>query len=70
MQQSFKLLEFNVYDDKLYSEDEENIYLDNKEFLVQMFGLNEYGKSASILVTGFKPRSRKKQVCWYGNLNK
>ena len=55
MQQSFKLLEFNVYDDKLYSEEEENIYLDNKEFLVQMFGLNENGKSASILVTGFKP---------------
>lgn len=55
MQQSFKLLEFNVYDDKLYSEQEENIYIDNKEFLVQMFGLNEQGKTASILVTGFKP---------------
>jgi len=55
MQQSFKLLEFNVYDDKLYSEQEENIYVDNKEFLVQMFGLNEQGKTASILVTGFKP---------------
>jgi DNA polymerase elongation subunit (family B) len=54
MQQSFKLLEFNVYDENKI-EDEENIYIDNKEFIVQMFGLNEKGETSSIFVTGFKP---------------
>jgi hypothetical protein len=54
MQQSFKLLEFNVYDENKI-EDEENIYIDNKEFIVQMFGLNQKGETSSIFVTGFKP---------------
>ena len=58
MQKSFKLLEFNVYDkDKELSEDgnEINIYQDNKEFLVQMFGLNEKGDTFSLIASGFKP---------------
>ena len=55
MQQSFKLLEFNVYDDELYNEEDGKKYIDNKQFLVQMFGLNEQGKTVAILVTGFKP---------------
>ena len=55
MQQSFKLLEFNVYDDELYNEEDSKKYIDNKQFLVQMFGLNEQGKTVAILVTGFKP---------------
>ena len=54
MEQSFKLLEFNVYDENKI-EDEENIYIDNKEFIVQMFGLNEKGETSSIFVKGFKP---------------
>ena len=28
---------------------------DNKEFLVQMFGINEKGETASIFVTGYTP---------------
>jgi hypothetical protein len=47
-------LEFNVYDENKI-EDEENIYIDNKEFIVQMFGLNQKGETSSIFVTGFKP---------------
>jgi DNA polymerase elongation subunit (family B) len=57
MQKTFKLLEFNVYDeDKEVEEDEKvNIYQDNKEFIVQMFGLNEEGKTLSLIARGFKP---------------
>jgi len=58
MQKSFKLLEFNVYDkDKevINDNNEINIYQDNKEFLVQMFGLNEKGDTFSLIARGFEP---------------
>ena len=52
----FKLFEFNIRDeyDKLSSED----YIpgkDNKKFIVQMFGIDEEGKTACIFVRGFNP---------------
>ena len=38
-QVSFKLLEFNIYDDNIITEDS-NKYRDNLEFIVQDFGIN------------------------------
>lgn len=56
MDKSFRLIEFNVYDDenkRNISSNSENG--DKKEFLVQVFGVNERGETCSILVEGFKP---------------
>tara|TARA_B100001769_G_C22111098_1_gene601092 strand:- start:778 stop:4590 length:3813 start_codon:yes stop_codon:yes gene_type:complete len=63
MSNTFKLLTFCPLDkDKPeYDEsdsDSEGIYkkkVDNKEYLIQMFGLNEAGETASIMVTGYTP---------------
>lgn len=57
MHLSFRLLEFNPYDRLRISTDDKelNPYEDNKEFIVQMFGITEEGKSVSIYVEGFKP---------------
>ena len=61
MEHVFRILDFNVYDDNQSSFDlddsseEENTYKDKKEFLIQMFGLNEKGESCSISVEGYKP---------------
>jgi len=54
---SFRLIEFNVYDSEIVAENSEqgNAMWDNKEFMVQMFGINETGETASIIVDGFKP---------------
>ena len=48
LQYSFKLLSFNPYDD-MGKFDETN------KFIVQMFGINAKGETASILVTDYKP---------------
>jgi len=62
MEQIFRVLDFNVYNQKVSSDcsssDEEttsNVYEDHNEFLIQMFGVNEEGKTCSIMVEGFKP---------------
>jgi len=55
---TFRLLSFNVYDDEReQDEEEEGSYKSakNKDFIVQMFGVNEKGKTASIFVEGFTP---------------
>ena len=52
MQYSFRLLAFNPYDDNTSSEDSDK---NEKEFVVQMFGINEAGETASIFVTGYTP---------------
>ena len=53
---NYRLLSFNVYDKEQAKEDEEGgKKKDNKEFTVQMFGLNAKGKTASIFVKGYKP---------------
>lgn len=50
-----KLLEFNVYDDINTTGDNYNKYKDNREFMVQMFGINQDGKTFSVFVEGFTP---------------
>lgn len=62
MEQTFRITDFNVYNDKNSynddtSEDEEetNKYKDSCKFLIQMFGLDEHGKTCSIMVENFKP---------------
>ena len=53
-QVSFKLLEFNVYDDNIITENSSK-YKDNREFMVQVFGINEKGETASIFIEGYTP---------------
>lgn len=56
---SFRLLAFNPYDAEVNNPEEEEETLGNakikKEFLVQMFGLNEKGETACIFVEGYTP---------------
>ena len=51
-QYSFRLLTFNPHDNESSSEQDDTR---EKEFVIQMFGINEKGKTASIFVTGYKP---------------
>jgi DNA polymerase elongation subunit (family B) len=63
MEQSFRIFDFNVYNEKDTSnngseseEDQEQvIYKDTTIFLIQIFGINETGKTFSVIVEGFKP---------------
>ena len=58
MEQIFKLFDFNVYNKKSDdNSDDESFGKDtsNTNFLIQMFGINEKGETASILVEGYKP---------------
>ena len=57
---AFKLLEFKVMDlEKQDDEDEDYEYettkKDKKQFMIQMYGINEKGQSASIIIDNFKP---------------
>ena len=47
-----RLLSFKVYNEK---NSLMKSYTDNKEFIIQMFAIDEIGKSYSIKVTGFQP---------------
>ena len=52
----FKLYDYNVYDGQCGEKNEKfNKYKDNKEFIIQAFGINKKGESASILITNFNP---------------
>lgn len=59
MEHVFKLFEFNVYNDKgIHDEDETEEYKvskDSSTFVIQMFGINEEGKKASIIVEEYRP---------------
>ena len=69
MEKSFKLLEFNFsnesnskdtedgedIDDMKSGSYEKRHNRDDKEFMVQMYGINEKGKTCSLIVHGFKP---------------
>ena len=63
MEQSFRIFDFNVYCEKenpnsgseSEEEQETNIYKDTTIFLIQVFGVNEFGKTFSMIVEGFKP---------------
>ena len=58
---AFKLLEFKVMDlEKQDDEDDEDYEYettkkDKKQFMIQMYGIDEKGKSASIIIDNFKP---------------
>jgi DNA polymerase elongation subunit (family B) len=58
---SLKLYDFNVYDGNNKYEQNPgsnlnfNPYKDNKQFIIQMFGITSAGHSASILVEGYHP---------------
>jgi DNA polymerase elongation subunit (family B) len=62
LDRTFKLFEFNVYNNKSQhqsSDDEESgsssFNKDNSSFAIQMFGINEEGQKASILVEDYQP---------------
>jgi len=60
MDDSFRLLTFNTYDDVKQndrdSKDTDRETTQNtKEYTIQMFGINEKGKTASIFVEGYSP---------------
>ena len=54
---SFKLLTFNCLDITNQDDEDPTKYVGckDKEYIVQMFGINEQGKTASITVTDYKP---------------
>ena len=54
-QLQFKLFEFDVIDNYPHDKEEYQRGRDNKKFIVQMFGIDTEGKTASIFVTGFDP---------------
>jgi DNA polymerase elongation subunit (family B) len=61
MERVFKLFEFNVYNDKGLSNDDDNeedsvaVRKDNATFIIQMFAINEEGQTASIIVEDYQP---------------
>ena len=62
MEHVFKLFEFNVYNDKGIDKDSDEdteykaiIKTDISRFAIQMFGINEQGKTASIIVEDYQP---------------
>jgi DNA polymerase elongation subunit (family B) len=60
MEHVFKLFEFNVYNDKGLDRDSDSdedvgVRKDNSRFIIQMFGINEEGKRASIIVEDYQP---------------
>ena len=59
MERTFKLYDFIVYSNNETSssgsEEEYQSHRDSSNYMIQMFGINEQGKSACILVEGFKP---------------
>ena len=50
----FKLFDFSIWNDNCGGRSGE-VRWDVKEFIIQMFGMNESGKTASIIVKGFHP---------------
>ena len=62
MEQVFRLFDFNVYNENNSetkssdgSENGKSNYKDSNQFVIQMFGLDEQGKTCSIIIDDFKP---------------
>jgi DNA polymerase elongation subunit (family B) len=62
MEHIFRIFDFNICNKDLFvnedisSEEEEHVsYKDKTKFIIQMFGLNEIGETASIIIDDFKP---------------
>ena len=61
-QRTFRLLTFNPYDEEVKNSDDSEDRAENnrwapseKEFMIQMFGINEKGETVAIFVKGFSP---------------
>jgi DNA polymerase elongation subunit (family B) len=59
MEHIFRIVDFNVYNSKSSStessDDEQNVYKDTNCFNIQIFGVNENGKTYSVTAEGYKP---------------
>ena len=59
MEHIFRIFDFNVYNAKDSSldssDDEQNVYTDTKTFRIQMFGVDETGKTYSLTADGYHP---------------
>ena len=57
MEHTLRVFDFNVYNAYDSSRDnaEENIYKDKNVFMIQIFGVDEYAKTYSVTIDGFKP---------------
>jgi len=59
MEHIFRIFDFNVYNGKENakesSDDEQNTYKDNSKFMIQIFGVDEKGKTCSILAEDYRP---------------
>jgi len=57
MEHIFRVFDYNVYNayDSSRDDDENNTYRDTNSFMIQMFGVDEIGKTYSVTVEGFKP---------------
>ena len=62
MEHIFKVVDFNIYNEKKINtdEDEDDVEIiqvneNSSNFMIQIFGLNELGKTCSIIVEDFKP---------------
>jgi len=59
MEHIFRILDFNVSKVKNTllesSDDEQNVYKDTNNFIIQMFGVDENGKTYSLTAEGYKP---------------
>jgi DNA polymerase elongation subunit (family B) len=59
MEHIFRIVDFNVYNAKdsshESSDDEQNVYKDTNNFVIQMFGVDENGKTYSLTAEGYRP---------------
>jgi DNA polymerase elongation subunit (family B) len=59
MEHIFRIVDFNVYNAKdsstESSDDEQNVYKDTNKFVIQMFGVDENGKTYSLIAEGYRP---------------
>ena len=53
MDPTFRLLDFHIYNETEVNANRERI--DKKKFVIQMFGMDEQGKTYSVIVEGFQP---------------
>jgi hypothetical protein len=56
MEHTFRIFDFNVYNEKSdSSDDEQNTYKDSSSFMIQIFGLNKAGETCSIIAENYNP---------------
>ena len=56
MEHILRIFDFNVYNSsEASSDDEQNVYKDSNSFNIQIFGVDELGKTFSLIAEGYKP---------------